>query len=343
MKTASLLFSLPVLLFFACQSQKEQSGELTNAAWQLEAFYDAGGARTPAQTGTVVSLQFDAETGRITGNTGCNTYGGSFEISGERLPIGEMFMTKRACLEPSFNEQEKRFTEALQAAEKFKIEGDKLTIFTKTGEQLLFQRVSEMTTSGDTTDAPGTAAEPVTVEALLTDAQGQLPAWFSFYEKHFPDLSAEGFEATVTSKPDSLLVMPVYDVKAFEPWLKPSPGGNRLLDLYSYERVVKTDKAGKVQDIVAGGPDWEVAVLDTATGKRTRLLFCGTPCAFEDGFWRGENEVVVVGYFQETGRTYHPSLWWIDVRTGEVRQFVFKNGKENFGGESYLKDVVFGQ
>jgi len=51
------------------------------------------------------TIRFEGD--RVSGNTGCNAFGGSFRFERGRLTTGPMFSTKRACIAPSANGQER--------------------------------------------------------------------------------------------------------------------------------------------------------------------------------------------------------------------------------------------
>jgi len=59
-------------------------------------------------------IRFDGA--QLRGSTGCNTYGASYGLAGERFSVGELVMTEIACAGP-IAEQERRFIEALLAVE----------------------------------------------------------------------------------------------------------------------------------------------------------------------------------------------------------------------------------
>jgi heat shock protein HslJ len=51
------------------------------------------------------TIRFDGD--RVSGNTGCNAFGGSFRLERGQLSTGPMMSTKRACVAPSANGQER--------------------------------------------------------------------------------------------------------------------------------------------------------------------------------------------------------------------------------------------
>ncbi|MDH3754483.1 MAG: META domain-containing protein [Acidimicrobiia bacterium] len=73
-----------------------------------------------------VTLRFDRE-GRVDGSSGCNQYGGTYEIEASAIIFVVGPTTRMAC-EEAQGRQELRFFEALEDAAAFEIEGDELTL-----------------------------------------------------------------------------------------------------------------------------------------------------------------------------------------------------------------------
>lgn len=64
--------------------------------------------------GAPITLTFDKADKRVGGSSGCNTYGGSFALSGEGLSFGQIMSTLIGC-EASIAGQERRYLDALQS------------------------------------------------------------------------------------------------------------------------------------------------------------------------------------------------------------------------------------
>lgn len=127
--------SLVVLLLLIAAPVLVQAQDLTQTGWQLVSLGPSG-TETRVVPGTTVTAKFGQD-GRVGGSTGCNTYGGSYEVRGENISIGRLISTKRACLDQNANEQERRFLEALEAANRFRITSDRLTIISHRGRTVL--------------------------------------------------------------------------------------------------------------------------------------------------------------------------------------------------------------
>ena len=102
---------------------------LSGSEWQLE---DLGGVAAEHGKAT---LTFP-EAGKVAGNASCNRFFGSSEINGGSIKLGAMGSTRMACPEPVMN-QEAKYLEALQAAERFEWKDPYLLIYSKGFEKPL--------------------------------------------------------------------------------------------------------------------------------------------------------------------------------------------------------------
>ena len=103
------------------------SAGLVGTAWRLQ---DVGGVA--AIPGVEATLEF-SEAGKAGGRGSCNRFFGTVEISGESIQFGPLAATKMACIDAAANQQEARYLEALQAAERFAFEGPALLVYPKGG------------------------------------------------------------------------------------------------------------------------------------------------------------------------------------------------------------------
>jgi heat shock protein HslJ len=80
------------------------------------------------------------EDGQISGKTGCNHYGGSYQIKGDALNFSDLFNTEMACLDPEgVMEQEQTYLELLRAAQRIELNNGELTIFADPQQTLTFE------------------------------------------------------------------------------------------------------------------------------------------------------------------------------------------------------------
>jgi heat shock protein HslJ len=134
---------------------------LAGSAWQLVSF---GG--TDVIEGSTVTLAFD-DTGEFAGSGGCNNYRGSYTLDGDTITLGEILSTRRACTDEATNTQEQAYFDALQAATRYLLDGDQLTIVYG-DEEMIFMRA---TTLANTTwqleslgEAPVVEGSTITLE-----------------------------------------------------------------------------------------------------------------------------------------------------------------------------------
>lgn len=130
---------------------------LTGTDWRLVSFGPPD-TEVDVVPGTTVTLKFE-EDGRASGSTGCNSYSGTYEVRGDSIAFGRLVSTRRACLDQNANEQEHRFFSALEAANRFRLSSNRLTLMSDRGRNLL-NFVSDSTP--DPGDGPrDNASDPV--------------------------------------------------------------------------------------------------------------------------------------------------------------------------------------
>jgi heat shock protein HslJ len=103
--------------------------------WRLVTFGPAG-AETGVVAGTTVTLRF-GEDGRASGSTGCNSYSGTYQVRGDNISFSRLVSTRRACLDQNANQQEQRFLSSLEAANRFRLLTNRLTILSDRGRNVL--------------------------------------------------------------------------------------------------------------------------------------------------------------------------------------------------------------
>src|SRR5262249_31338013 len=91
--------------------------------WVVTSYYTRD-ALTSVVGGAELTLAFEADT--VSGNAGCNTFHGPYEVDGEHIKIGPLAATAKACADPAIEEQERDYLAALQLASSFQVVGDRL-------------------------------------------------------------------------------------------------------------------------------------------------------------------------------------------------------------------------
>ena len=127
-----------VILLTACGSGSSSPGggnesgdRLNGTSWVLASI--DGAAAVPGVAATAIFAN-----GQVSGSGGCNSYGGKYEVRGNKLTTSEIVSTMMACADQSTMDQEAAFLGALGKAETFKITSDKLEITTSDGKTMAF-------------------------------------------------------------------------------------------------------------------------------------------------------------------------------------------------------------
>lgn len=128
-----------VILLVLCaaplaQAQPDQR-VLTGTEWRLVSLGPTG-AEQDVIPGTNVTLRL-GEDGRAGGSTGCNSYGGSYQVRGDTISFSRIVATRCACLDQNANEQEHRFLAALESASRFRLTSNRLTILSDRARSVL--------------------------------------------------------------------------------------------------------------------------------------------------------------------------------------------------------------
>lgn len=126
----ALIISAGILLS-ACSAFPLASDPLDGSAWELSALH----GKRPVE-GVIVSLEF--KDGQVGGSGGCNSYGGAYEVNGERIRVQELVSTLMACADPSVTDQESAYLQSLGEAQRFELADGQLQIYRSDGEALTF-------------------------------------------------------------------------------------------------------------------------------------------------------------------------------------------------------------
>ncbi len=114
------------------------TGRLEGVTWVLKSYGDPNNL-IAAVADKEVTLTFDKDEGRVSGNGGINGYGGNYQVDGNKLTIKDMVQTMMAGPEPLMS-QEVAFFNILQSAQSYKISGQELTITGTEGVLVFRQR-----------------------------------------------------------------------------------------------------------------------------------------------------------------------------------------------------------
>jgi heat shock protein HslJ len=110
-----------------------ESQDLTGTSWEAIGYNNGKQAVTSVIAGTQMDIQFGKD-GTVSGNSGCNTYSGSYTVNGNQIQIGPLASTMMACEDPAgLMDQEQQYLAALQTATTYQIEGNVLQLRTADG------------------------------------------------------------------------------------------------------------------------------------------------------------------------------------------------------------------
>ena len=111
-------FAVPLLLSLTACALPGTPGAapLVGSEWRLE---DLGGRGVI--NGAQATLAFP-EAGRVAGNSSCNRFFGSYTLMQDRIALGQLGGTRMACA-PAVDEQEARYLDALQKAQRLEVRG----------------------------------------------------------------------------------------------------------------------------------------------------------------------------------------------------------------------------
>jgi heat shock protein HslJ len=121
---AALVMIVVVCLSVACS---DVSSPIEDYKWSLTS-YTTGGQNMGILPDTTVTVQFDSKTGEVSGNGGCNSYFGNYEIDGLNLNIVGPFAVTEMWCGDEIGEQETTYLQALQSAESFQLDHGDLII-----------------------------------------------------------------------------------------------------------------------------------------------------------------------------------------------------------------------
>ena len=145
MKTRIYSFTLHFIILaislVACNGSPNPnlpSGEaaLTEATWKLFAI-DKG---KPIEANNEITLTFSD--GQVGGNSGCNSFGGSYQVNGDKIQLSQLASTMMACMQPEgIMDQEQVILQYLNQAETYRFEDGKLVLVISDQQTLTYEPV----------------------------------------------------------------------------------------------------------------------------------------------------------------------------------------------------------
>jgi heat shock protein HslJ len=113
------------LAISACTAGNGQASASVIGSWKLTSFGPAASPK-PAVPDTQAGLTFNQD-GSIIGNSGCNGFGGSYQLEGDKITFSEVVSTLMACDTPRM-EQESAVHQVLTDTATYQIAGNTLTL-----------------------------------------------------------------------------------------------------------------------------------------------------------------------------------------------------------------------
>jgi putative lipoprotein len=105
---------------------------LAGTQWNLAAL----NGQAPVAGFDRLALKFESDS-QVSGNSGCNSFGGSYTATGGALRFGPLAGTLRACAEQALNDQEARYYTALSNTAAFELAGGRLLFKDASGATVL--------------------------------------------------------------------------------------------------------------------------------------------------------------------------------------------------------------
>ncbi len=179
------------VLLVGCGPSPADSSSLQDTRWVLVAL---GGE--PPLAGTAPSAEFTKD--QISGSAGCNTYFGTYAVSGSEITISDVASTEMWCMEPEgAMDQEAAFLKALSTVATYQVDADRLELQDETGAPILVFGLQETELPGSTNNTPDNTGALVQQESALVatiEAQESFPTGEAVTVKFtLTNTSSEGF------------------------------------------------------------------------------------------------------------------------------------------------------
>jgi len=127
-------FVLGLLVLLALTACTKGSSVSIEGQWQLVS-YGSPSEQMPAAPDVGTSIEFDTE-GRMSGNVGCNSFGGDYTVDGNKIKFGPVMSTLMGCIGP-VGEQETATLGVMREIATFMLNDDILTITSADGSMAI--------------------------------------------------------------------------------------------------------------------------------------------------------------------------------------------------------------
>jgi heat shock protein HslJ len=129
--SAVLVLAVALVAAAGCTTGAGREG-LVDRDWNL--VWVQGFDTMPANVATP-TIRFGSD-GRLGGNTGCNSAGAAYTVTGDRLEIEALISTKRACVDPQGNALEAAYLGAVDGTQRYRIADGRLELLGDDGTVL---------------------------------------------------------------------------------------------------------------------------------------------------------------------------------------------------------------
>jgi heat shock protein HslJ len=130
MKMKNIVFGLLlVIILAACTGGNSAS---IQGGWKLVS-YGSASSQTPAVADVETSIEF--KDGKLSGNVGCNGFGGDYKVDSDTITFGPVMSTMMFC--EAVAEQESGTLAVFQEKATFVLDGNTLTITSADGKSVI--------------------------------------------------------------------------------------------------------------------------------------------------------------------------------------------------------------
>ncbi len=127
-----------------------QSQSLAGTAWDVISYNNGKEAVTSVLASTTLTMEFGSD-GTLSGNSGCNTYNGTYSVTGDQIKIGTLATTRMAC-EQDIMDQETQFLAALESAATYSLSGTGIELRKSDGALAVDGQVKSASSENTITD-----------------------------------------------------------------------------------------------------------------------------------------------------------------------------------------------
>ena len=113
-------------LMFTDRAVAEPARALFDTKWTVDTIVASGGSASSVPSGVTATMTFTRDN-KVTGSTGCNSFGGSVTVAGDQITFGDLASTRKAC-SGAAGALEADFLKIVDGTVAYRIEGDRLIL-----------------------------------------------------------------------------------------------------------------------------------------------------------------------------------------------------------------------